>query len=218
MKKYLFFVAAFCATLSIASCGDDNIAAAVDKQQEQQEEPHIPTQSIIKSIADTISPSVIYAEYYAPNKRNDYTPRVYIASPTPNKLANGLLHQVKFSIVIKDNPGQDKWRGKYPITTATAYACERVRVSYYWDVQYRGYAMTAETDADTGKSWMSFTETGETDRVYNSSTGKYDTYKVYDISLHINEMTEENGDYARDINLSFRGKVKSGDYSSMLTN
>lgn len=207
MKKHLFFAAAFCAALCMASCGDDNIADEVKEQEtEQQEEQHVPTQSIMKCVADTVGMETMRASYYASSGK------FYIRSLQPVKVSNGYQYQYLSWIKIANDPGQDKWSGKYAITYADAYVRELVRVYSWWDFQPVCTASAGADCTETGDSWINFEDTGETERVYNTSTGKYDTYKVYNISLHIDELTEENGDYARDLNFSFRGKIGDGNY------
>lgn len=100
------------------------------------------------------------------------------------------------SMFLEADPGLDKWQGTYVIWQADA------SVRGYKDGEQaelpKVYLDTGDNSAPVKGAWIKMEDTGRKDEM-----GR----KEYHIQLHIDEMKEENGDYAKDINIditSFR--------------
>lgn len=100
------------------------------------------------------------------------------------------------SMFLEADPGLDKWQGTYVIWQADAGV--RGYVDGEWTEVPKAYLGTGDNSAPVKGAWIKMEDMGRKDQM-----GR----KEYHIQLHIDELKEENGDYARDINIditSFR--------------
>ena len=102
----------------------------------------------------------------------------------------------KIGMYIANDPGLDKWDGTYQIDQlcGALYGFENG-----YEVQ-KAYLETADVLPVKG-AWIKFTYLHKNDKYGN---------KIYTIELHIDEMKEKNGDYARDINITYTGSISGG--------
>ena len=102
----------------------------------------------------------------------------------------------KIGMYIANDPGENNWDGTYQLDQlcGTLYGFENG-----YEVQ-KAYLETADVLPVKG-AWIKFTYLHKNDKYGN---------KIYTIELHIDEMKEKNGDYARDINITFSGSLSGG--------
>ena len=103
----------------------------------------------------------------------------------------------EISMYIENDPGINKWNGTYQLRQlwGTLYGFEK---------GYEVVKASLGTDEDVVPvkgAWIKFTDLYKTDQYGN---------KTYTVELHIDEMKEENGDYARDINITITGSLSGG--------
>lgn len=100
------------------------------------------------------------------------------------------------SMFLESDPGLDKWQGTYAIWQVDG--CVRGYKDGEQAELPKVYLDTGDNSAPVKGAWIKMEDTGRKDEM-----GR----KEYHIQLHIDEMKEENGDYAKDINIditSFR--------------
>ena len=100
------------------------------------------------------------------------------------------------SMFLESDPGLDKWQGTYTIWQVDG--CVRGYKDGEQTELPKVYLDTGDNSAPVKEAWIKMEDTGRKDEM-----GR----KEYHIQLHIDEMKEENGDYAKDINIditSFR--------------
>lgn len=100
------------------------------------------------------------------------------------------------SMFLESDPGLDKWQGTYTIWQVDG--CVRGYKDGEQTELPKVYLDTGDNSAPVKGAWIKMEDTGRKDEM-----GR----KEYHIQLHIDEMKEENGDYAKDINIditSFR--------------
>lgn len=100
------------------------------------------------------------------------------------------------SMFLESDPGLDKWQGTYTIWQVDG--CVRGYKDGEQAELPKVYLDTGDNSAPVKGAWIKMEDTGRKDEM-----GR----KEYHIQLHIDEMKEENGDYAKDINIditSFR--------------
>lgn len=100
------------------------------------------------------------------------------------------------SVFLESDPGLDKWQGTYIIWQA--WASVRGYVDGEWTEVTKVYLGTGDNSAPVKGAWIKMEDMGRKDIM-----GR----KEYHIQLHIDELKEDNGDYAKDINIditSFR--------------
>lgn len=102
----------------------------------------------------------------------------------------------EIGMYIANDPGLDKWDGTYQLDQlwGTLYGFEN---GYEVTKAHLG---TADTLPVKG-AWIKFTYLHKNDKYGN---------KIYTIELNIDEMKEKNGDYARDINITYTGSISGG--------
>ena len=102
----------------------------------------------------------------------------------------------KIGMYIANDPGLDKWDGTYQLDQlcGALYGFENG-----YEVQ-KAYLETVDVLPVKG-AWIKFTYLHKNDKYGN---------KIYTIELHIDEMKEKNGDYSRDINITFTGSLSGG--------
>lgn len=103
----------------------------------------------------------------------------------------------KIGMYIANDPGLNKWDGTYQLDQlcGTLYGFEKG-----YEV-VKAYLGTDEGVIPVKGAWIKFTDLHKTDKYGN---------KAYTIELHIDEMKEKNGDYARDINITYTGSISGG--------
>lgn len=105
--------------------------------------------------------------------------------------------QWKIGMFIEGDPGKEEWNGTY-------------QLHQLWGILYgfEGERIVTKATLDTEEdvipvkgAWIKFTD-----------LHKKDNYgrKIYTVELHIDEMKEENGDYARNINITYTGSLSDG--------
>lgn len=100
------------------------------------------------------------------------------------------------SMFLESDPGLDKWQGTYTIWQVDG--CVRGYKDGEQAELPKVYLDTGDNSAPVKGAWIKMEDTGRKDEM-----GR----KEYHIQLHIDELKEENGDYAKDINIditSFR--------------
>lgn len=100
------------------------------------------------------------------------------------------------SMFLESDPGLDKWQGTYTIWQVDG--CVRGYKDGEQAELPKVYLDTGDNSAPVKGAWIKMEDTGRKDEMER---------KEYHIQLHIDEMKEENGDYAKDINIditSFR--------------
>ena len=100
------------------------------------------------------------------------------------------------SMFLESDPGLDKWQGTYTIWQVDG--CVRGYKDGEQTELPKVYLGTGDNSAPVKGAWIKMEDMGRKDQM-----GR----KEYHIQLHIDEMKEENGDYAKDINIditSFR--------------
>ena len=106
------------------------------------------------------------------------------------------------SIHVK-TPANEKWNGRYEV--------EQVGVSVWgWEKPWIKAKQTHELSTWTNNQPVK----GAWIEVRTLDKGDEYGRKKYSVNLHVDEMTEKNGDYARDVNISFTGR----NVGSMLVN
>ena len=106
------------------------------------------------------------------------------------------------SIHVK-TPANEKWNGRYEV--------EQVDGSVWgWEKPWMKEKMTHELSTWTNNQPVK----GAWIEVRTLDKGDEYGRKKFSVKLHVDEMTEKNGDYARDVNISFTGR----DVGSMLVN
>lgn len=103
----------------------------------------------------------------------------------------------EIGMYIEGDPGMEKWNGTY-------------RLSQLWGILYgfekggeviKASLHTKEDVVPVKGAWIKFTDLHKNDNYGN---------KIYTVELHIDEMKEKNGDYARNINITYTGSLSGG--------
>ena len=107
----------------------------------------------------------------------------------------------RISVGVVGDPGDGKWQGTYKVSTYTSATVRGFEKGNPWEKEKaRLYADDTEDHIIKG-AWIKFE--------YQGTKNSYDQ-KLYKVSLHIPELKEENGDYARNIDVTFTGYVDGG--------
>ena len=106
------------------------------------------------------------------------------------------------SIHVK-TPANGKWNGRYKVEQVGA-------VIWGWEKPWIKERQTHELSTWTNNQPVK----GAWIEVRTLDKGDEYGRKIYSVNLHVDEMTEKNGDYARDVNISFTGR----NVGSMLVN
>lgn len=101
---------------------------------------------------------------------------------------------------IDNDPGSNKWTGSYQLRSAIAYV-KGFEVGNPWQVTKASLSADTDSKGIVKDAWVKFTYLGEKDQ--------YDR-KKYKVEMHIGELKEQNGDYARNVNLTYTGFVDGG--------
>ena len=188
MKRSLLAICAVVAmgmiTASLAACSSED-----ELSQDETETPeHKPVESLL---VKTIKENPVCGWEYIKNK---YGGTLEIHSVAPS--AGQRFDRWTISMFLEADPGLDKWQGTYVIWQAWGSVRGFVD-GEHWEV-LKTSLDTGDNSAPVKGAWIKMEDTGRKDQM-----GR----KEYHIQLHIDELKEENGDYARDINIditSFR--------------
>ena len=172
-------------TASLAACSssDDELS-----QDETETPEHKPVESLL---VKTMKEHPAAGWEYIKNKYGG-TLEIHSAAPALGQC----FDRWTISMFLESDPGLDKWHGTYVIWQADA--CVRGYVESEHAELPKVYLGTGDNSAPVKGAWIKMDDTGRKDEM-----GR----KEYHIQLHIDELKEENGDYARDINIditSFR--------------
>ena len=171
-------------TASLAACSSED-----ELPQDETETPeHKPVESLlVKTMKEHPAGGWEYI-------KNKYGGTLEIHSVAPS--AGQRFDRWIIGMFLEADPGLDKWQGTYQISQVWGSVHGFVD-GEFWE--------TSKATLDTGDNvvpvkgaWIKMDDMGRKDQM-----GR----KEYHIQLHIDELKEENGDYARDINIditSFR--------------
>jgi len=102
---------------------------------------------------------------------------------------------------VKNDPGDNKWQGTYQVGTGTYAVVRGFEKGNPWEKEKaRLYANKTE-DGIVKDAYIKFE--------WQGTKNDYDQ-KLYKVTLHIPELKEENGDYARNIDATYTGYVDGG--------
>lgn len=102
---------------------------------------------------------------------------------------------------VKGDPGDNKWQGTYNVGTGTYAVVRGFEKGNPWEKEKaRLYADKTE-DEIIKDAYIKFE--------YQGKINEYDQ-KLYKVTLHIPELKEENGDYARNIDATCTSYVDGG--------
>ena len=174
-------------TASLAACSSSEDESEITKGETETPE-HKPVESLlVKTMKEHPATGWEYI-------KNKYGGTLEIHSEAP--MAGQRFDRWVIGMFLEADPGLDKWQGTYQISQVWGSVHGFVD-GEFWE--------TSKASLDTGDNvvpvkgaWIKMEDTGRKDQM-----GR----KEYHIQLHIDELKEENGDYARDINIditSFR--------------
>lgn len=171
------------ASLSACSSSDDELS-----QDETVTPVHKPVESLlVKTMKEHPAAGWEYI-------KNEYGGTLEIHSVAP--AIGQRFDRWIISMFLESDPGLDKWQGTYTIWQVDG--CVRGYKDGEQAELPKVYLDTGDNSAPVKGAWIKMEDTGRKDEM-----GR----KEYHIQLHIDELKEENGDYAKDINIditSFR--------------
>lgn len=171
---------------SLTACGGDDDSENTQNETETPE--HKPVESLL---VKTMKEHPAGGWEYIKNKYGG-TLEIHSVAPALGQSFDRWI----ISMFLESDPGLDKWQGTYVIWQADA--CVRGYVDGEWTEVQKAYLGTGNNSAPVKGAWIKMEDMGRKDIM-----GR----KEYHIQLHIDELKEENGDYAKDINIditSFR--------------
>lgn len=171
------------ASLSACSSSDDELS-----QDETATPVHKPVESLL---VKTMKEHPVSGWEYIKNKYGG-TLEIHSVAPAIGQRFDRWI----ISMFLESDPGLDKWQGTYTIWQVDG--CVRGYKDGEQTELPKVYLDTGDNSAPVKGAWIKMEDTGRKDEM-----GR----KEYHIQLHIDEMKEENGDYAKDINIditSFR--------------
>lgn len=189
MKRSLMAISAvvamgmMTASLSACSSSDDELS-----QDETVTPVHKPVESLL---VKTMKEHPAAGWEYIKNKYGG-TLEIHSVAPAIGQRFDRWI----ISMFLESDPGLDKWQGTYTIWQVDG--CVRGYKDGEQAELPKVYLDTGDNSAPVKGAWIKMEDTGRKDEM-----GR----KEYHIQLHIDEMKEENGDYAKDINIditSFR--------------
>lgn len=189
MKRSLLAISAVVAmgmvTASLTACSssDDELS-----QDETVTPVHKPVESLL---VKTMKEHPVSGWEYIKNKYGG-TLEIHSVAPAIGQRFDRWI----ISMFLESDPGLDKWQGTYTIWQVDG--CVRGYKDGEQAELPKVYLDTGDNSAPVKGAWIKMEDTGRKDEM-----GR----KEYHIQLHIDEMKEENGDYAKDINIditSFR--------------
>lgn len=171
------------ASLSACSSSDDELS-----QDETVTPVHKPVESLL---VKTMKEHPVSGWEYIKNKYGG-TLEIHSVAPAIGQRFDRWI----ISMFLESDPGLDKWQGTYTIWQVDG--CVRGYKDGEQAELPKVYLDTGDNSAPVKGAWIKMEDTGRKDEM-----GR----KEYHIQLHIDELKEENGDYAKDINIditSFR--------------
>lgn len=186
MMGILAVVAMGMISASLAACSSDDDNEITQDGTETPE--HKPVESLlVKTMKEHPAGGWEYI-------KNKYGGTLEIHSVAPS--AGQRFDRWIISLFLESDPGLDKWQGTYNIWQASASVRGFIN-GEHWEV-LKTSLDTGDNSAPVKGAWIKMEDMGRKDIM-----GR----KEYHIQLHIDELKEENGDYAKDINIditSFR--------------
>lgn len=171
------------ASLTACSSSEDELS-----QDETVTPVHKPVESLL---VKTMKEHPVSGWEYIKNK-NGGTLEIHSVAPAIGQRFDRWI----ISMFLESDPGLDKWQGTYTIWQVDG--CVRGYKDGEQAELPKVYLDTGDNSAPVKGAWIKMEDTGRKDEM-----GR----KEYHIQLHIDELKEENGDYAKDINIditSFR--------------
>ena len=171
------------ASLSACSSSEDELS-----QDETVTPVHKPVESLL---VKTMKEHPVSGWEYIKNKYGG-TLEIHSVAPAIGQRFDRWI----ISMFLESDPGLDKWQGTYTIWQVDG--CVRGYKDGEQAELPKVYLDTGDNSAPVKGAWIKMEDTGRKDEMER---------KEYHIQLHIDELKEENGDYAKDINIditSFR--------------
>lgn len=189
MKRSLMAISAMVAmgmvTASLTACSSSEDELS---QDETVTPVHKPVESLL---VKTMKEHPVSGWEYIKNKYGG-TLEIHSVAPAIGQRFDRWI----ISMFLESDPGLDKWQGTYTIWQVDG--CVRGYKDGEQAELPKVYLDTGDNSAPVKGAWIKMEDTGRKDEI-----GR----KEYHIQLHIDELKEENGDYAKDINIditSFR--------------
>ena len=182
MKKIFSFLLMsammFVMGASVASCSSSN---------GEEEEEYVPVES---PFAKLLREKPVCQLSYS--KRYDWGFFTLQSDPMEGNFKNDYY---TIGIIVYNAPIDDMYDGRYEVMQVGASVWGWKE---QWQPEYKKHELsTWENNQPVKGAWAEI-----------KTLDKGDEYgrKMFRVTLHIDEMTEENGDYVRDINISFTGR------------
>ena len=169
--------------MSFVSCSSDN--------NEPDAPTYIPKESSLSSLVRIREPySVTYTRRWDKGYLSIYSNAIVDGKKTD---------YYGISLIITDVPYDDKLNGRYMVEQLDAKI---------WGFKNNGMTEYVKNELSTSNNtqpvkgaWVQIDYLGQTD--------EYDR-RIYRLTFHADEMTEKNGDYAKDLNVSYTGYFDGG--------
>lgn len=173
------------ACVSMGSCsGDDN-----------EEPEYVPVESAFSKL---LKEKPVYQLNYGQNHGKGF-----FALWSDAQVGNYKTDYYTIDIVVYNAPADDMYDGRYLVAEVGAAVWGWKE---QWQPEYKKHELsTWKNNQPVKGAWA---------EIKTLDKGDEYGYKTFRVKLHVDEMTEKNGDYARDINISFTGR----DTGPMLVN
>lgn len=185
-------VMAICAVVAMGMISASLSACSSSEDELSQDETVTPVHKPVESLlVKTMKEHPVSGWEYIKNKYGG-TLEIHSVAPALGQCFDRWI----ISMFLESDPGLDKWQGTYTIWQVDG--CVRGYKDGEQAELPKVYLDTGDNSAPVKGAWIKMEDTGRKDEM-----GR----KEYHIQLHIDEMKEENGDYAKDINIditSFR--------------
>lgn len=185
-------VMAICAVVAMGMISASLTACSSSEDELSQDETVTPVHKPVESLlVKTMKEHPVSGWEYIKNKYGG-TLEIHSVAPAIGQRFDRWI----ISMFLESDPGLDKWQGTYTIWQVDG--CVRGYKDGEQTELPKVYLDTGDNSAPVKGAWIKMEDTGRKDEM-----GR----KEYHIQLHIDEMKEENGDYAKDINIditSFR--------------
>lgn len=185
-------VMAICAVVAMGMISASLSACSSSEDELSQDETVTPVHKPVESLlVKTMKEHPVSGWEYIKNKYGG-TLEIHSVAPAIGQRFDRWI----ISMFLESDPGLDKWQGTYTIWQVDG--CVRGYKDGEQAELPKVYLDTGDNSAPVKGAWIKMEDTGRKDEM-----GR----KEYHIQLHIDELKEENGDYAKDINIditSFR--------------
>lgn len=188
-KWFMAVVCALVMAATVCGCGSSSDGTGVDDGHEDEDVPtYVPVES---KLVEAMATYPIAGMQY--DKRS-------FAMFSEAKSGNEATDEWQIHVGMVNDPGYGKWNESYQLTGATAYV-KGFEVGNPWQIEKA--LLRADTDSHgiVKDAWVKFADLGEKDQ--------YDR-KKYKVELHIGLLKEKNGDYARNVDLTYTGFMEGG--------